>query len=294
MLNILPGTSWLLQAATMSQPRSTKGLSLQGKILQHLTKRQITSLPNKLSCVQRSILVLQWLLQTTKMCLSSSSFIIWMNALLVQYLWSHPFSKDHLSTLRPLYHTWFTSSPCAIRVPHCTFILRDCQWNRLKNLIATPNSLSLFGCIDVPLSEVVDRATKFIGACYGNRVGGETMSDIRYKIWTTNFGNTATSAQKIQALPPTTEALIDNVKRSHLQTGTWIATLSLDPPALDPVEYACETWTLQDVASSNCARRCYIGTRRNHDPDQVQLWRRLRMQKHEVQLQPQQIAMHSV
>ena len=68
MLNTLPGTSWLLQAATMSQPRFTKGLSLQGKILQHLTRRQITSLPNKLSCVQRSILVLQWLLQTTQMC----------------------------------------------------------------------------------------------------------------------------------------------------------------------------------------------------------------------------------
>ena len=57
--------------------------------------------------------------------------------------------------------------------------------------------------------------------------------NVRYQI-TTNFGNTATSAHKIQALPPTTEALIENVKRSHLQTGTWKATL--DPPALDPVE----------------------------------------------------------
>ena len=88
-----------------------------------------------------------------------------------------------------------------------------------------------------PLSDVVDQATKFIGVYYGNRVGGETMSDIRYKIWTTNFGSTATSAHKIQALPPTTEALIENVKRSNLQSGTWKATLSLDPPALDPVEY---------------------------------------------------------
>ena len=103
MLNILQGKSWLSQAASMSQPRSTKGLSLQEKILQHLMKRQITSLPNKLSCVQKSILVLQWLLQTTKMCLSCSSFIVWINDLLVQYLWSHRFRKDHLSTLTPLY-----------------------------------------------------------------------------------------------------------------------------------------------------------------------------------------------
>ena len=42
----------------------------------HKAKRQITSLPNKLSRVQRSILVLQWLLRTTEMCLSCSSFII--------------------------------------------------------------------------------------------------------------------------------------------------------------------------------------------------------------------------
>ena len=107
----------------------------------------------------------------------------------------------------------------------------------LKNLIAAPNSLSLFGCLDAPLSDVVDQATKFIGACYGNRVGKETMSDIRYKIWTTKFGNTATSAPKIQALPPTTEAFVENVKRSHLQTGTWKAALSLHPPALHPMEY---------------------------------------------------------
>ena len=90
----------------------------------------------------------------------------------------------------------------------------------LKNLISAPNSLSLFGCLDVPLSDIVGQATKFIGVCYGNRVGGETMSDIRYKIWTTKFGNTSTSNSKRQALPPTTEAFIENVKRSHLPTGT--------------------------------------------------------------------------
>ena len=63
------------------------------------------------------------------------------------------------------------------------------------------------------------------------------MSDIRYKIWTTTFGNRATSAPKIQALPPTTEAFIENVKRSHLQTGTSKAALSLNPPTLDAMEY---------------------------------------------------------
>ena len=245
MLNILPGTSWLLQAATMSQLRSTKGLSLQGKILQHLTKRQITSLPNKLSCVQRSILVLQWLLQTTKMCLSSSSFIIWMNALLVQYLWSHPFSKDHLSTLRPQYKPTEVSYPVyqqPISYPGATLYLhtsgltKELSWR--ISLSDAPNSLLLFGCLDVPLSDGVNQATKFISVSYGNRVGNETMSDIRYKIWTTKSGNTATSTPKMQALPPTTESFIENVKRSNLQTDTiWKAALSLGPSTLDAGEY---------------------------------------------------------
>ena len=62
------------------------------------------------------------------------------------------------------------------------------------------------------------------------------MSDIRYKIWT-SFGNRATSAPKIQALLPTTEAFIENVKRVHLQTGTWKTALSLNPPTLDAMEY---------------------------------------------------------
>ena len=106
----------------------------------------------------------------------------------------------------------------------------------LKNLIAAPNLLSLFGCQDAPISDVIDQATKLLAACYGNQVGEETMSNIRYKIWTVKFGNTATSAPKIQALLPTTEAFVENLKRSHLQTGTWKAALSLDPPALDPVE----------------------------------------------------------
>ena len=75
------------------------------------------------------------------------------------------------------------------------------------------------------------------------------------------FGNTATSAPKIQALPHTTEASVKNVKMSHLLIGTWKAALSLDAPVLDPVEYGYMRQTFQDVASNNCTRWCYIGTR---------------------------------
>lgn len=108
----------------------------------------------------------------------------------------------------------------------------------VKNLKAAPDSLTLLGCPGTPLSDVVDQATRFIGGCYSNKVGAETtMSDMRYKIWAAKFGNTATSAPKIQSLPPSTEAFTENVKRAHLQTFIWKAAVSLDPPSIDPVEY---------------------------------------------------------
>ena len=93
-------------------------------------------------------------------------------------------------------------------------------------------------CPGTPLSDVVDQATRFIGGCYTNKVGAETTkSDMRYKIWAAKFGNTATSAPKIQSLPPSTEAFTENLKRAHLQTFIWKAAVSLDPPSIDPVEY---------------------------------------------------------
>ena len=95
-----------------------------------------------------------------------------------------------------------------------------------------------YGCPGTPLSDVVDQATRFIGGCYRNKVGAETtMSDIRYKIWCANFGNTATSASKIHSLPPSTEAFTENVKRAHLRTFIWKAAVSLDPQSIDAVEY---------------------------------------------------------
>ena len=100
----------------------------------------------------------------------------------------------------------------------------------LKNLIAAPNSLSQLGCLNAQLADVIDQSTQFIGACYGNRIKEKTMSDIRYRIGTT-------TAPKIQTLPPSTEAFVENVKRAHLQTCIWKAATSFDPPPIDPREY---------------------------------------------------------
>ena len=63
------------------------------------------------------------------------------------------------------------------------------------------------------------------------------MSSIRYKIWTTKFGNGAATAPKTETFPPSTEAFVENVERAHLQTAIWKQATSLDPPNVDPQEY---------------------------------------------------------
>ena len=63
------------------------------------------------------------------------------------------------------------------------------------------------------------------------------MSSIRYEIWITKFGNGAATAPKIETLPPSREAFVENVKRAHLQTAIWKQAPSLDPPNVDPQEY---------------------------------------------------------
>jgi hypothetical protein len=107
----------------------------------------------------------------------------------------------------------------------------------LKNLIATPDALNKLGCLDLPLSDVIDQATKFIGACYNFEDINNGMSEIRYKVWTAKYGRSITTAPKIQSLPPSTAAFTENVKRAHLQTSIWKVAVCSDPPQADPLNY---------------------------------------------------------
>ena len=40
----------------------------------------------------------------------------------------------------------------------------------LKILVVAPDLLAHLGCLDVPLSDVIDESTKFIGACYSKGI----------------------------------------------------------------------------------------------------------------------------
>ena len=42
---------------------------------------------------------------------------------------------------------------------------------------------------------------------------------------------------KLQSLPPTSEAFLENVKRAHLQTCIWKSALEQDPPDIDATSF---------------------------------------------------------
>ncbi|KAH3727484.1 hypothetical protein DPMN_053422 [Dreissena polymorpha] len=71
------------------------------------------------------------------------------------------------------------------------------------------------------------------------------MSDVRYEVWLSTIGKkNIRNMPKLQALPPTTESLLENVKRAHLQTCIWKATLEQDPPTFNVTEYG---WKKKEV-----------------------------------------------
>ena len=90
---------------------------------------------------------------------------------------------------------------------------------------------------------VIQEATQFIAACYGEKVRpDESMSDIRYRQWLSKMGRkSAASVPKLKTLPPTTEAFIENVKRAHFQACIWRSALIGEAPDMDPLENGWES-----------------------------------------------------
>lgn len=120
--------------------------------------------------------------------------------------------------------------------------------------------LKHLGNISADLEDVFCEATKFVAACYGQKCHpGETMSDIRYKVWITKTRRLRESASAkfvklhqrlLKSLPPTLEAFRENAKRAHFQACVWKAGLSEEPPCLDPENFG---WEKDHLQKSLCA-----------------------------------------
>ena len=56
-------------------------------------------------------------------------------------------------------------------------------------------------------------------------------------LWSMKVRMSAVCAPKKAALPPNTEALVENVKCAHLQACVWKHALDPEPPNIKPTEY---------------------------------------------------------
>ena len=102
------------------------------------------------------------------------------------------------------------------------------------------HSLNVLGAPEHSMESVIQQATSFISACYG-QTNCSTMSETRLKVWLSKTGK-GSSTPKLCALPPTTEAFKENFKIAHHQALVW---QSLE--AHDSTEYG---WVKDDQNKS--------------------------------------------
>ena len=97
----------------------------------------------------------------------------------------------------------------------------------------------------MPLPAVIEQATLFMTACYGQKC--DTMSNARLTAWAAKTDKGQVSTPRLCSLPPTTEAFVENVKRAHYQASIWRSAKEEDPPELDVEKYG---WKKDDVNRS--------------------------------------------
>jgi len=107
------------------------------------------------------------------------------------------------------------------------------------------HSLNLLGAPGHSMESVIQQATSFLSACYG-QTDCSTMSETRLKVWLSQTGK-GSSTPKLCTLPPTTEAFKENVKRAHYQALVWRSLEAQNPPELDSTEYG---WVKDDQNKS--------------------------------------------
>jgi len=98
--------------------------------------------------------------------------------------------------------------------------------------------LSTLGTEVDDLAPVISESTAFIAACYGCKEQGNNISEVRYSVWSSKMANhNITACPKLKSLPPTHDAFVQHVYRSHYQVRIWLSAMSADPPALNPINY---------------------------------------------------------
>ena len=105
------------------------------------------------------------------------------------------------------------------------------------NKLKQGHTFQHLGDLNSSLEDVMEEATKFIGACYGSKERDD-MSQIRVDLWTKKMGKkNITAAPPLKTIPPTSDAFRENVLRAHVQIAVWKSAPQPDPPPFDPTDF---------------------------------------------------------
>ena len=78
------------------------------------------------------------------------------------------------------------------------------------------------GDVNAGMQSVLVQASGFMSTAYGKVAeSGSSMTECRVKMWRTKIGKSGATSVKLSALPPTTDAFIENVYRCHMQVANW-------------------------------------------------------------------------
>lgn len=117
---------------------------------------------------------------------------------------------------------------------------------KIVKVLRSGLSLSLLGDERAEMNDVIEQATSFISACYGQH-GCKQMSETRVKVWASKASTGSVTAPNLRILPPTTAAFLENVKRAHFQASIWRSVTKPELTTLDPVEYG---WSKDEANKS--------------------------------------------
>ena len=96
--------------------------------------------------------------------------------------------------------------------------------NTALSLLEQGYSMPQFGQNNAVLQDIVSAGTKFYSKCYG--FPATSVTKCRQLVWAKRAGNRSlTGAPKLASLPPTNEAAIENMLRSHLTVMIWKETM---------------------------------------------------------------------
>ena len=133
--------------------------------------------------------------------------------------------QDHCAKT-PCHRSWLACSACVVELWYRANPLRNWQGYCAEVPNAAPESLTMLGSLNAPLSEVVHQSSR--------------KWYVRDPL--------QSPALPIQSPPRESEAFTENVKRAHLQTCIWKAAMLLDPPTH---VWLSQAWTIKVLATSH-------------------------------------------